>query len=503
MKSNRDYIKEKEYQDIESLLNRTIFEEVDEFFGDVSSKDDLDLIEIDDSCPGSYQVDLDVMNMNAHLEINCPDNCRCNFTLEDVYKLIKSYGPNLTVKVNWDLVNDYFDRTVNRHEELKPVIIAKGTPVEPYVPEYILLKESLNPTYRPTEQKDGRVDYHNIKAFIYVKEGEMLGTLIPERKGSSGVSLMGKIIPHPTIVENNLKFEKNIRVEKGVLYSLIDGTFKIVKDKIKIEECLEVETDVDYNTGDIDYIGDVHISGSIREGFNVSSGGDIFVNRSIEASIINCGNSLYVNEGIIGSDKSSVFCDGGLSAKHIENSLIKSHGTIRVKNSILKSQIFSLDKVIVPKGGSVVGGVVYAQNGMSFFDVGNKSGIDTELILGLDYEAVNKLRTVRDTIDQLIVKMAELQEELPYVKSREDKEQIKSMFLSLKSRVDKLHNYSQIILRNIDRNDNAKLEVFGTIYPGTYIEICHISLKVKDTLHRVVFSLNKDEGEIAIEYMHK
>lgn len=45
----------------------------------------------------------------------------------------------------------------------------------------------------------------------------------------------------------------------------------------------------------------------------------------------------------------------------------------------------------------------------------------------------------------------------------------------------------------------SSLEAYGTVYPGTYIEICHVSYAVTEELHMVRFSLKKELGEIVVE----
>jgi hypothetical protein len=51
----------------------------------------------------------------------------------------------------------------------------------------------------------------------------------------------------------------------------------------------------------------------------------------------------------------------------------------------------------------------------------------------------------------------------------------------------------------MDRNDEASIVVRGTIYAGTYIEICHVSHIVARSLSKVRYSLDKKHGTVQAE----
>lgn len=510
MKTNREYIKESKFDKIRSILDKSSLDKL--FEEDPSFKlDELKIIEtLDDELnsdnvviEGSISLNFDAMNMHAYLELKDSVNCRCDITMDKVIQEIRSRGAYFSSRVNWDAVKKLYNEVIVEHGHSSPVLIAEGIKVKPHIPEYIIIKESLCTNLKPKVGNNDTVDYHDIDAFVYVEKGDFLGDIVPDQPGVDGKSLKEARIPYPVMVENGYKPGKNTYVSENKIYSNIDGTYKLLNGFIDIESCLSIETDVDYHTGDVSYKGDISVDGTVREGFRVQSDGDLFVNKSIEPSDIACGNNLYVKEGILGSDKFSVYAKGSVYSTHIENAIIKVGSSVNVKNSIIKSKIYSKNKLIMPKGANIIGGELYIQNGVVTGNIGNKSGVETEIVLGIDYESEEKLSKVKETIDEVIVNMAELQETLPAAKDREERDKIKFLFLSLKNRVNSLHNYARALLVKIDKNEKATLETYGTIYPGTSIKICRTKLRITDELHNVRLSLNKEIGEIIVEYLHK
>jgi uncharacterized protein (DUF342 family) len=69
----------------------------------------------------------------------------------------------------------------------------------------------------------------------------------------------------------------------------------------------------------------------------------------------------------------------------------------------------------------------------------------------------------------------------------------------LKTRRAEIANRIPAYLASIDRNDQATVEVHGTVYPGVEIEICHVSYVVTQIQKQVKFRLDKVRGVIVAE----
>lgn len=500
MKSNKEYLIEDELTmvqqllekiDLEKMIDKELVDEIE----DIPVEEEVSDIGLEIS-PGYVKAIMDPMKMKLILEVKAPINSDKLITMDDIKDRIKEYGPFAESQVDWKLVRDIYERVFHKDEIVGETIIARGREVEYEIPEHIIIKNTLYKDLKPKLLEDNRVDFHSIKSFICVQKGEYIGDIIPKVSGISGMTLLGKEIKPPKKYINDLRAGDNVFIAKSKLYSAIDGSFKIIDGLIVVSETLQINSDIDYSTGDIDFKGDLEVVKSVREGFSVKSRGDILIRESIEPSNIECGNNLNVLEGIIGSDKYSVFSKGNIQCKHIENGIVRGYKSIYIENSTVQSSIYCKDSLILGKSGAINGGNLKIQNEIVTYTLGNSSGVKTSISLGIDYEVEDKLKSIQNSSIDIVEHMSILQKQLSMAETREDRDKIKDLFLSLKNKLNSLNNYSRSLLSKLDRNEGATLKVFGTVYPGTYIEICHISYVVTKKLSNVLFSLNKRNGEI-------
>lgn len=504
MKSNKDYLREEKFNKIQSLIEDCELEEIlekdEKGKADIIEGDDIPNV-LDNSFPGLLKFRMDPMKMTLFMELIAPVNSDNEITIMDIKARTEQYGSSCESAIDWEYIRDTYTRIFFDGEILSEVIIAQGKPVKMHVPCHLLLKEGLITDFKPQIIDGNKVDFHHIHSFIIVQKGECIGDEIPELPGINGLNLLGKEIPYPNTIINNLKLGNNVVVKSGRIYSEIEGSLKIVDDIIQVEPVLDISNDVDYKTGDIDFHGDILVKNSIRENFVVNSGRDILVGDSIEPTNINCGNNINVQHGIFGDNKHTIECKGSVTALHIENSQINACKLITVENGIVNSKVNTLDKMIIGEKSSIVGGLYRIQNGIITGNVGNESGIETKLFLGIDYVIEDKLNKVQIASIQLVCEMTDLQEMLSECETREDKDKLKFLFLKVKSRLNSLNNFSRALLSKLDKNDKSSLTVLGTIYPGTYIEICHISYIIKQELSHVIFTLDKSNGNIKFDYL--
>lgn len=502
MKSNKEYIREDIYSNIESLLNNTTidnFLDINDFT--IQDNKTLTISETEEIIPGKIDLHMDAMKSNLYMLLVAPINTISNITIDSIKKIIDNFGETCKEFVNWELVEDIYNRVFNEGEIVPPTIIAKGRPVEYQIPMYIKLKESLNIDLTPKIFESGKVDFHKINSFIMVKKGEYIADIIPEQPGKPGMNLMGQIINPPIKVISYITDSINTVSRGHRVFSAMDGCLKKIGRSIIIENCLDIESDVDYNTGDIEFDGDIHICHTVREGFSLKSRDDIFIDKNLEPTNVICGANLYVQQGIWGDSKYSIQCSGLITSKHINNVYIKSKGTVYAENSIIQSTISTLDKIVLDRNGSIIGGKYHALNGIKTGNIGNENGIITYILLGVDYKAKEKLEIIQRNSGQIIVEMDRLQVCLHNAESRKERDKIKYLYNTLKNRLHSFSNYSRTLLSNLDKNDSCKLTVFGKIYPGTFIDICHVSEKIDKIYENIEFSLDKEKGRIKWEYL--
>lgn len=116
------------------------------------------------------------------------------------------------------------------------------------------------------------------------------------------MDVFGKALPPRSVKNKVLEYGRNISIsEDGLhLFSDVTGHVSLTGGKVFVSDVYEVQADVDTSTGDINYAGSVHIHGSVRGGFVVTSRGDIVVDGSVEDAMLQAGGDIIVQCGIQG-----------------------------------------------------------------------------------------------------------------------------------------------------------------------------------------------------------
>src|SRR5690606_13235248 len=110
-----------------------------------------------------------------------------------------------------------------------------------------------------------------------VKAGQMIAERVPPEPGVPGIDVTGEPIPPKEGKEVWIKPGKNVVLspEKTALYAAIDGLVSQSEDeRINVFPVYEVNGDVDYRVGNIDFVGTVVIRGNVLTGFRVRTAGD-------------------------------------------------------------------------------------------------------------------------------------------------------------------------------------------------------------------------------------
>lgn len=116
-------------------------------------------------------------------------------------------------------------------------------------------------------------------------------------------------------------------------HSQIDGHAKIEEGTLSVQPVLRIFGDVDANTGHITAKHDVHISGSVSPGYEIKSGGSVFIGGKVEESTkIHAQGNVIAAEGVFGSE-TKVVAFGNVETRCMQQSSILARGNISVATS--------------------------------------------------------------------------------------------------------------------------------------------------------------------------
>jgi len=304
----------------------------------------------------------------------------------------------------------------------------------------------------------------------------------------TAVSFVKERIPFPRPGKNTVWLA-------GTVVAQCAGRFQANADSFWVDEVLDIFGNIDLRVGNVDFPGDVVIRGEIRDGFTVKAGKSILCMGTIGGARIDCAGDLITQQGIVGKEKAVIRVGGAAEAKFIEGCALDAMGPIKVRTSVHNSTIHTKDRLEMGERGIIIGGIVKAQNGVSAAQIGTERGPRTEIYCGIDFKVEQKLVWIRDRNIALAFKLREM--DIKIKASARARELLSPLRERIKAAIHQLNESARTLVSTLDRNEEAEVSVRGTVYPGTYIEICHVSHFITQPKRSVSFHLDKAKGKIA------
>jgi hypothetical protein len=185
---------------------------------------------------------------------------------------------------------------------------------------------------------------------------------------------------------------------------------------------------------------------------------------------------------------------GSAEAKFIEGCSLDCAGPIRVRTSIVNSTIHTRDRVEMGDRGIIIGGIVKAANGVSAAQIGSERGPRTEIHCGLDFDVERKLIWIRDRNIALAFKLREIETKMKTTPSTQTI--LAPLREKIKAAIHTLNENARSLVAALDRNEDAEVSVREMVFPGAYIEICHVSYFINKPRRSVAFRLDKPNGKV-------
>jgi len=384
----------------------------------------------------------------------------------------------------------------------KPVVVATGTPPKPGKDGYADYKVKIDTGMMELcENEDGRIDYKELSLFENVHAGDVLAVLMDPKKGRPGVDVFG----HPVTPNEGKPFKmragRNVKLttdgKKAV--AQIDGMPFRVQGRIEVLPVYKIKKDVDYTTGNVRFVGDVHVGGTVREDFLVEADDNVFVEHSIEKAAVTAGKDIVVGRGIFGKMNVAVRAGGNLKAGMANNARLYAGAEISVEGEMLWCDCES--DVITVQGpkSSVKGGTLHAHSGMSLSEVGDaRSTVITELLVKPSLEAIKRVAEINEEIEDIQSKVNDKVELIKKSRNVTDtwREKAQKEMAEWRGRDEELRAELSGLEDKIERSKQGEIAIPGNVYPGTKIVIWDAELEIKSALHTVAFKY--DNGKISV-----
>ena len=264
-------------------------------------------------------------------------------TLYPVREMLEAKG--ITTGIDWEAIKGCILTSNEQRITVSDVVIARGRKPVDEVPPYLVISDLLATKEKKAEPSAARVDFRELSLFSLVKKGDVLATLTAKQQGAMGQTVCGTLVPYGKEAVPYPKPGRNTQWQSGSVVSLCDGRLQMTPDGLWVDEVLAIQGDIDLRVGNIDFPGDVVITGELRDGFKVKAGKSILCMGSINAARVVCKGDLVTRSGIIGKERALLHVGGAVEAKFIEGSSLDAAGPIRVRTSVINSTIRTRDRL--------------------------------------------------------------------------------------------------------------------------------------------------------------
>ncbi len=261
------------------------------------------------------------------------------------------------------------------------ILIAKGDePVHGYPGKikYNFETEFTNPG---KINEDGSIDFKVRGDIPYVNKGDVLAVKTPIKEGKPGINVSKNPIEYDEFIDPILTAGPGTQSSEDELtiHAVLDGQPNLdAMGTITVNPELAIPGDVDFETGNINFKGNIVVSGMVKEGFTIK--GVNLTAKEIEGAFIELSGDLNISAGITNS---TISTQGNIYARFINHSKIVSFGNLEISKEIIDSDII-LSGSCKNQSGHILASKITAKMGIEAGKIGTSSAKPARLNIGMD-----------------------------------------------------------------------------------------------------------------------
>jgi len=353
----------------------------------------------------------------------------------------------------------------------KPFKVAQGTP--PIHGEDAKVDFFFNTDYLKAGglTEDGVIDFKDRGETPHVEKGTVLAEKIPMKSSRQGHNIYGDQIDTVPAKDSFMKYGTGVKVsEDGFkLLASVSGFPKFsLSGRTSVYEEYITQGDVNYETGHIDYDGNVNVKGRVKSGLKVK-GNDIKI-IELDGGIVTAEGNVRIAGGI---HEGKIYSKGNVYAKFIRNAKVACMGDVIITKEIVDSDIECSGRCIV-ENGKIMTSQITSKLGVKARNIGTEKAESCIIKVGHDILTKKELKTIKDKVDSL-------EKQLEQYGAKEDKK-IKSLE---KIRDDLLTERANLIQWANNNPGQPIVIVEGVIMNGTVIKGLNSEKRITEMIRHV------------------
>ena len=239
-------------------------------------------------------------------------------------------------------------------------------------------------TQELTADEFDRVDYTSLNFIRNVNKGDTICRIFPPTLGTPGRTVADRELTAVDGKKATIPMGRNTEVTEdgSELIASMTGHVEFNGRGFQVKPVLDIQGNVDYSTGNINFLGDVHVHGDVCSGFTVRAVGNITIDGVVESCTIEAGSDLIMVKGALGNNQAIIRSQRNIYTKYLESTSVCARGDLQAE-CIVNCDIYCDGSVVVRAGqGIIKGGNISAGKEVSATTVGAMSEILTNITLG-------------------------------------------------------------------------------------------------------------------------
>ena len=423
-----------------------------------------------------------------------------SFSLEELHTLLQENG------IVYGINEQTLEMIAQGGQNYAEILIASGTAAKSGRDGYFEYHFNSDPKRKPIILPDGTVDYNVLGEIELVTDGQHLATYHSALPGEAGTDVLGNPIEAYNGKElPPLKCKRCAPDETGYeYYASAEGNVTVEDGSLTVTPIFVIKGNLDANTGDVDFHGDVLVQGNVSAGVTVKTTGDITINGHVETASLYAGKDVILRNGMQGSGSGIIHAGGNVIARFLEQIRVYAGNEINV-GALLNCEVEAGRNVIISGNrGTIIGGTVKAVEQISSASIGNRAMVTTRLVIGLDFDFRQKMEDIDCKMENYQNNISDAAQELESIADRLKTQSADLGLIQQKTEQMRKKIGNQLKLKEITmererlidiyrRSANGKIVVSETANVGCVVVINGLQQTLQSEFRNVTFKRVKAE----------
>ena len=426
-------------------------------------------------------------------------------------------------------------------EEVTDLVVARGTPPQPGREGHFDWVAKVGGR-AGTILEDGSIDLRDRRLITVVQAEQVVGRLVPARPGEPGKDVLGQQLKPAAVLDLEVTTDSRLDAGEPDADGVVEytanaegGIYHVDESrevrgalhrrlKIGITASTDIEGDVDYGTGHVEFNGDVNIGGSVKALFEVKASGSVTVGGNVEPGAkVKAGRDILVAGAVVGVE-TQLEAGGNVMAKFVQKSTVRAGGDVEVGAYIFEASVRARGGITVTGAGegsgrALVGGLVWAGKGIETPSLGSPSNPRIRVVAGVDPQLVDRSERIRGKLKLLDERQQKLLDAIGVDEfdTRAIKQKIKSasaerrtvLVKAVKKLTEQAEATAQLRRQLAEVAEaqralaaKARIAVTGTVFAGPQLRIGEQALRLTEDAGAGEYAVVEDEGKRRIELVH-